>query len=403
VRYGFGTFVAVGPSGIYTSTDGSNWIKRPARTRQKLNAVDFANDSFYVVGYGGTILQSGFVASSPANVVRQPQNLTVISGRPASFSVDVDGRLPMNFQWFRNNVPIPGATESSLELPAALPGDAANYHVVARNEFGSQASAAATLTVVPINVSVVPEALYAFTGGTAAFTAGITGAAPIGYQWDINGQALAGATNASLAFTNAQQSNTLGYYFVTAKFPYGEVRSTEAQFVVVDSVDQVYLSSDPQYLQLPVGDSTSVTGLVYGPTPSSIQWFNGANPVAGATNALLTLNNLQVTNSGDYGFVVSYPGGSVTNVSALTLLVYYAEPAVLVSLVPSGGNSFGLNFTGLPGRSYQVDYATNLANPTEWQYFDSIYLNSNPGYYLVNPAVFGLTNRAFFRLQSRPP
>src|SRR5262245_21588107 len=58
-------------------------------------------------------------------------------------------------------------------------------------------------------------------------------------------------------------------------------------------------------------------------TPLSYQWqFNGAN-VPGATNALLTLTNVQTTNAGSYTVVVSNGAGSVSNHPAAILTVPY--------------------------------------------------------------------------------
>ncbi|MBI3879361.1 MAG: hypothetical protein HY301_04770 [Verrucomicrobia bacterium] len=404
VRYGLGTFVAAGPSGIYTSTNGSAWQQRFVATRQKLNAVGFANDSAYVVGYSGTIYQSGYLASTPATIVRGPQSQTVISGAAATFTANVTGRLPMNFQWFKNGVPIPGATDAALTFAAATTSDTGSYHVVAANEFGAQASSPATLTVASISVSVNPQVLYLFTGTTGAFTAVVTGGTPTSYQWRLNASFIPGATNAALVFTNAQYSNTLGYYYVTAYFPYGALESTvDAYLALISDLSEINLYYDDAYQSVPVGSNVVIGASVAGPTPLSLQWRKNGALIPGATNRTLVFTNAQVTNSAGYTYLVTYAQGSLTNTSASTLIVYANDPPVF-----SGGQlldptHFQITFTGLTNRYYQIDYTTNLTQPINWQVLDYPLVVTNPVNYPVLLPALPSSKQHFFRLQLLPP
>ena len=250
VRYASGTFVAVGPSGIYTSTNGTNWQYRFVRTQQKLNSVEFANDSFFVVGFSGTIYQSGFLTNTPATIVTGPQPQTAIAGGSATFKVNATGHLPLTYQWFKNGVPISGATDASLTLTAVGASDAANYHVIVSNETGSQTSAPAALTIASVTVSVSPELLYLFTNTAGAFTASVTGGTPVSYQWRKNSSTLTGATNATLVFPSANLTNTANYS-VIVNFGYGSVISSNQGFLaVLSSLDEVTLDVDPSYQQV---------------------------------------------------------------------------------------------------------------------------------------------------------
>ncbi|MGE3865085.1 MAG: hypothetical protein AB7F71_25030, partial [Burkholderiaceae bacterium] len=55
-------------------------------------------------------------AAAPA-IVTQPASLTVAAGQPASFSVTATGEAPLNYQWQRQGVNLPGANGASLDLP----------------------------------------------------------------------------------------------------------------------------------------------------------------------------------------------------------------------------------------------------------------------------------------------
>ena len=399
VTYGFGTFVAVGPSGIFTSSNGTNWQNRNVRTRQKLNAVDFANDSFYVVGFGGTIYQSGYLTNTPATILQSPQSRTVIAGATASLTASVTGRLPMSFQWFKNGVPIPGGTEATLTFKPASPSDTASYHVVAANEFGSQSSSPATLTVVSIGVAVSPENLYLFTGTTGSFKANVTGGTPTSYQWRLNSSPIAGATNSTLTFTNAQPANTLGHYFVTAFFPFGQSAGTNSgSLQLVNSLDGIYLSYANGSQTIPVGSNVEIAAALAGPIPLTYQWRKDGVIIPGATNALLVFTSAQTTNSADYTYSVTYTLGSITNLAASTLLVYSNTPPVISGFNPE---TYELTFTGLTNRVYRIEYATSLTTPVDWQFYGPTFLDTNPAVFFMR--FLPRSEQSFFRVQILPP
>ncbi len=406
VRYGFGTFIAVGPSGsILTSTNGSNWVSRFVRTRQNLNSVEFANDSAFIVGYAGTIYQSDFLASTPATIQRQPQSRTVLAGGVATLEVGVAGRLPMTYQWFKNGVPLAGATEPILTLTSVTNSDAGNYHVVVQNEFGTATSSNATLTAIDPGVAVLPAELYLFTGTTGTFTASVAGATPLSYQWKKNFSNVNNATNSSLVFTNVQIGSS-GNYSVVVTFAQGSRTSTnEGQLVVLSSVDDVQLYADPSYLQAPIGSSVTVTSIVQGPLPTTYQWRRSGTNLPGATAAVLTLTNVQPSTSGDYGLKLTYPQGAVTNDVMTTVDVYYAEPPVITGVTASSPNLMQITFTGLVGRYYEIDYAAALTPPVDWQSYTAVQLTANPKVVPIEVPLFNdpINTNAFFRIKILPP
>src|ERR1019366_2256756 len=88
------------------------------------------------------------------------------------------------------------------------------------------------------------------------------------------------------------------------------------------------------------GQNASFSVVANGSAPFSYQWnFNGS-PVSGATDASLTLNNVQATDAGSYAAVVSNVAGSVTS-----------AVATLTVLVPSGITTQPQNLTVIQGNS----------------------------------------------------
>ena len=90
------------------------------------------------------------VAALPI-IITQPQDQTVLPGQPASFSVTASGTLPLVFQWRKDGVSLPGATEAGLNLPAVNSTDEGGYDVVISNRVGMATSRAAILRLAPQN------------------------------------------------------------------------------------------------------------------------------------------------------------------------------------------------------------------------------------------------------------
>jgi len=81
-------------------------------------------------------------------VAMQPADAEVAAEDSAELSVRAEGTPPLQFQWRRNGVDIPGATAERLVLPPTMARqDGDEFDVMVSNAAGSELSRAATLTV----------------------------------------------------------------------------------------------------------------------------------------------------------------------------------------------------------------------------------------------------------------
>lgn len=175
---------------------------------------------------------------SGASIVTPPSNQTACVGSPATFSVVAGGTGPFNYQWRKNTVNIGGATNSSYTIAAVVVGDAGSYDCVVTNACGNATSNAASLTVnTPVAINSQPGSVSVGAGANVNFTVGVTGSAPLSYQWKKNGSNLSdggnisGATTATLTLTSVTAGDN-GSYSCDITNPCGTVASDSATLTV---------------------------------------------------------------------------------------------------------------------------------------------------------------------------
>ncbi len=91
------------------------------------------------------------VNAIPPAVATQPANQTVVVGQTATFNVAATGTVPLNYQWQKNGIDIPGANGTSYTTPPATLSDSGSgFRCVVTNPGGSVSSNEVILTVTII-------------------------------------------------------------------------------------------------------------------------------------------------------------------------------------------------------------------------------------------------------------
>jgi alpha-tubulin suppressor-like RCC1 family protein len=171
----------------------------------------------------------------PPIITSSPTSQTNLTGSTVAFTVVAEGTAPLNYQWRFNgtdlsdNARIIGATNSTLTISNLMTGDAGNYEVIVMNPVGSVTSVVATLTILqpptftaqPVGRSVVPTL-------PTTFNALATSSYPIGYQWQLNGTNISGATNTNYEIP-AVGTNDFGFYQLVASNELGVATSASAE------------------------------------------------------------------------------------------------------------------------------------------------------------------------------
>jgi len=95
---------------------------------------------------------------------------------------------------------------------------------------------------------------------------------------------------------------------VVNHYCYGLLNSSSSTSVPIINVQ-------PQSQASYVGGSVTFSVVTVSALPATNQWFEGNTPLAGQTGTSLTLNNLQVTNAGNYRVVIGNANGTTNSVS----------------------------------------------------------------------------------------
>ncbi|MFA6542835.1 MAG: immunoglobulin domain-containing protein, partial [Limisphaerales bacterium] len=286
-------------------------------------------------------------------VVTQPQSLAVLQGSPAAFSVTAGGDGPFTYQWRFGGTDIAGANTAAFGLASAFTTNAGLYSVLITSAYGSVASSNATLTVnVPPTIVVPPVSQTVVAGSNATFTVTATGDAPLSYQWRFGGTAITGATSATLTLA-AVQAAQAGDYAVVVTNPFGTATSTNATLTLKTPP---FVATQPQSLTVLKGTNASFSVTAGGDGPFTYQWRFGGTIITDATNATVTLTNVQTNQAGLYSVLITSLYGSVTSSNAtLTVLdppVIVVQP-VSASALAGETVAFSVVATGRPTLLYQ--------------------------------------------------
>jgi glucose/arabinose dehydrogenase len=261
----------------------------------------------------------------PPSVTTHPSSQTVAQGQPVTFNVSASGDPPLNYQWQRNMVYIPGATSPSYTIAAtAFADNGAKFRCVVSNGFGSANSNEATLTVTaPPNITTQPSDQTVAQGQPTTFTVSAGGSTPFSYQWQRNQVNIPGATSLSYMIAATAFTDNGAKFRCVVSNGFGSANSNEATLTVTAPPNIATQPSDQTVTQ---GQPVTFTVSAGGSTPFSYQWQRNTVNIPGATLPSYTIATTALAdNSAKFRCVVSNSFGSATSNEA-TLTVQPPPP-----------------------------------------------------------------------------
>lgn len=276
---------------------------------------------------------AGIVSLWSAVSAHANQTASVATGSTVTFSVTADGTTPFTYQWKKDGVDISNAVSSTFSIVGAQPTNSGNYTVVVSNSAGFTTSDIGTITVSNPAFSTQPLSQTALVGAAVTFTALANGSAAPTYQWQLNGVNIAGATNSSLTLSNVQLTDA-GTYAVVATIASSATTSNGAVLTVQVGSVLPAITTQPVSQTVTTGSNVTFTAAASGSPVPTFQWKKNGAVITGATNASLSLPNVQLTDGATYTVVASNSVGSVTSTGAV-LTVNVANSAPVFTTQPS--------------------------------------------------------------------
>ncbi|MCU0417224.1 MAG: T9SS type A sorting domain-containing protein [Cytophagaceae bacterium] len=304
---------------------------------------------------------------------------TVCSATSITFNASItNGGTTPAYQWLQNNNPISGATNASYSTASYTTGDNFSVRLTSNANCATTAtvtSSALTITVTSVvvpSISITPSTSSICQGTSVTFTATpVNGGPTPQYQWRLNGNPIAGATNSSYTSNSIVTSDVFSVV-LTSNAPCVQAPGTAISSGVSITVNPLVTPS----VVISPGSSTICSNqtLNFTATPThpgtapSYQWKKNGIDISGAT--LSTYSESSVATNDQFSVVMQSNASCTTSSSATsavsTITVTTAQtPSVTIS-VPALTNCAGATvvFTATPinGGIPQYQWRINGSN-----------------------------------------
>jgi hypothetical protein len=265
----------------FVTQPGGVWISQaiaPLNWYHLVGTYDGTNGSFYINGVlAGTQNASLFTNNDVYNAGGNPLALGQRGDGYGAF----DGNLD-EFAYYTN---------------VLTPAQILNHYEVGTNSF--------RVGPVPPSILTDVKSVTNYAGETVEFSVLADGTPPLTYQWYEGTAPIGGATNDNLSFTCTPADNGTSYYVVITNYVGSKTSSVATLTVSTGLLIDAPLTS----ITRNVGSAATFEIVAEGALPISYQWYTGsATLISGATDAILWLSDVQLTNDGNsYYVTISNP------------------------------------------------------------------------------------------------
>jgi len=374
----------VTPSGsLNLCTGGSVTLAAPTGTgityqwkNNNINITGATNSSYLANAAGSYTVQVNNSFNCPSTstaqvvVVNTLPTSTITPASTTTFcagsSVILNGNTGtgLTYQWLLNGSNVTGATN-----PSYTASTSGNYTLQVTNSSNCSAvSSAQSVTVNPLPTSTISNSssLTICSGNSVVLNAN-TGTG-LTYQWRLNGNNISGATTSNLTASNA------GSYSVQVTNSNNCNNISSPLVVTVNPLPTATITNpgNPNFCQGGTVTLNANTG-----TGFSYQWFDGSNPLVGATSSTFTVGT-----PGTYAVQIT-DSNTCSKLSVAKLVTVYPLPSTNVQATGSTSICSGSTVTfytpGATGNQYQwFNGGTPIATAT-----NSSYIAQSAGNYNV--------------------
>ncbi|HEY2711473.1 MAG TPA: alkaline phosphatase D family protein [Chthoniobacterales bacterium] len=166
-------------------------------------------------------------------------------------------------------------------------------------------------------ITTQPSDATVNVGNSARFKVVATGNPPLHYQWQKNGQDIAGATKANYTTPPTTSTDDGALFSVVVSNSIGSATSNNAKLTVVSTIAPA-ITGQPSDRAVSVGQRAKFRVVATGTPPLSYQWRKNGTDIAGANSSSYSTPPTTLDDNGAlFSVVVSNAAGSVTSRDAL--------------------------------------------------------------------------------------
>ncbi len=226
-----------------------------------------------------------------------PTSQKICQGKAVTFAVKVESSKPLSYQWFKDGIKIPGATQDVYTIARAVLNDTGSYWVQAANNCSQIRSGAAVLEIIALpKIHLPPASRKVCEGATATFSVQAESSEALSYQWFKDGIEIYEAT--SDAYTIPRTSKfDMGNYSVQVRNSCGSVESKAAYLEIV-SMPKILVP--PKSQRVCQGDAATFFVQASSSEPLSYQWFKEGKMIQGATAETYPIPAANLGDTGSY-------------------------------------------------------------------------------------------------------
>ncbi len=314
------------------------------------NSVGSVTSDSFTITVNDLEPPTGGISSSNGTV-------SLVSGQSLYLSGYANGYGTITYQWSKDGVPIPDATNYYYSKEIVSPDDAGSYSLNIANEAGSYTTSAVVVAVNNVVAPVItqqPRSVTVRRSSSVSFDVGVAGTGPFTYAWTRDGTPL-NSNSYSLYLSSA--SATEGSYQVTITNSAGSVTSDSATLTFWPSTAPV-ITQHPRSRDIDSGSSASF-GVNYFSEPApTFQWYKDDVAIPGATGSSFSVSGAASSDAGTYSVKLTNSVGSTTSRSAVLSVTPLAAPLITqhppsFSLLPGQSGSLGVGLLNSNGTSYQ--------------------------------------------------
>lgn len=238
----------------------------------------------------------------PAVVTVHPADTTLYSGSNGELRIGASGDDPMSYQWqkwsgssWQN---ISGANSSRLTFNDVSANAAGRYRCVISNTVSSDASNAATVTVLSaVSIVSAPASQTVAVGDAVSFSISATGD-NLNYEWRKDGEVMPN-TGSTLSFAAVRELDDATYSCRV----YNAGGEASCPRFTLNVQAPVAILQQPVSQSTYEGGSATLSVVATGDPAPTVEWYFNEEMVS--TGANLTINNISPEQAGEYRCQVS--------------------------------------------------------------------------------------------------